>query len=95
MIAAFRIGLAETGYLEGKNVGFEYAWADDHDDRLPALATKLTERPVKLILVAATGAALAAKSATSTIPIVFAIGGNPVEGLQSKVWRFEAQCSAA
>ncbi|WP_283842157.1 ABC transporter substrate binding protein [Bradyrhizobium altum] len=78
MIAAFRKGLGETGYFEGRNVGFEYAWADDHYDRLPALATKLTERRVSLILAAATPSALAAKSATSTIPIVFAIGGDPV-----------------
>lgn len=79
MIAAFRKGLSETGYIEGKNVGFEYAWADDHYDRLPALATNLTGRGVKLILAAATPSAVAAKSATSIIPIVFAIGGDPVK----------------
>lgn len=78
MIAAFRKGLSETGYLEGKNIGFEYAWADDHYDRLPALATKLTEQHVNLILAAATPSAIAAKLVTSTIPIVFAIGGDPI-----------------
>jgi putative tryptophan/tyrosine transport system substrate-binding protein len=61
-----------------KEVGFEYAWADDHYDRLPELAGKLVERRVTVILAAATPSALAAKSATSTIPIVFAIGGDPV-----------------
>jgi putative ABC transport system substrate-binding protein len=78
MVAAFRKGLGEAGYFEEKNVGFEYAWADDHYDRLPELANKLVERRVTVILAAATPSALAAKSATSTIPIVFAIGGDPV-----------------
>jgi putative ABC transport system substrate-binding protein len=78
MIAAFRKGLSETGHVEGKNVSFEYAWADDHYDRLPTLAANLAGRGVKLILAAATPSAVAAKSATSTIPIVFAIGGDPI-----------------
>jgi ABC-type uncharacterized transport system substrate-binding protein len=86
MIAAFRKGLSETGYLEGKNVGFEHAWADDHYDRLPALASRLIERRVNVILAAATPSALAVKSATSSIPIVFAIGGDPVKsGLVSSL----------
>src|SRR5262249_21835649 len=86
MVAAFRNGLNETGYVEGKNVSFEYAWADNHYDRLPALAAGLTQRGVKVILAAATPSALAAKSATSIIPIVFAIGGDPVRtGLVSSL----------
>ena len=78
-LPAFLKGLGETGFVEGRNVAIEYRWAEGHYERLPALIGDLVQHKVSVIAATSTPAAVAAKAATTTIPIVFEIGADPVE----------------
>jgi len=89
MIAAFRQGLAEAGYVDGQNVTIDYRWAEGQFNRLPALAAELVARqPAILVAGGGSVSAVVAKAATTTVPIVFTIGADPVgSGLVSNLSR--------
>jgi ABC-type uncharacterized transport system substrate-binding protein len=86
LLAAFRRGLSELNYVEGQNVAIEYRWAEGREERLPALAADLVGRQVAVIVASASNAAIAARDATSSIPIVFVTAIDPIQAKPSS-WR--------